>query len=345
MCVRAVSRTLVAVASLSAVAVAGVMAAGAAEVFAAEDVEVAAEEGEAGEGDAFGALLQAAERAKIEPKPEKPAPVVEEESGRAVPERELRPERGVIEIDGGRTVLLEGAHWWQMDYGVELPRWGRYAICLEYELEGLALRVQGRVGEQRVRGQLPPADAINGGERCLGSVYFEKAGPQMVSLYLPPEFDPKELRLHTIRLVPAPEGEAAEQGEDGRVELMASRATTWSENMRYEPMLGKDCLGFWTKVEDFAEWGFWLDEPGKFRVVVTQGCGAGNGGSEVAVEVGEQKVGFVVKETGGYQEWAEVEAGEVEIGEAGFHYLVVRPTKQAKGAIMDIRKVELVPVE
>ena len=49
---------------------------------------------------------------------------------------------------------------------------------------------------------------------------------------------------------------------------------------------------------DWAEWKFSVDRPGVFELEVWQGCGKGNGGSDVRVEIAGQNFDFVVDETG-----------------------------------------------
>src|SRR5882672_6358859 len=74
------------------------------------------------------------------------------------------------------------------------------------------------------------------------------------------------------------------QDSSGVIALAASNAVTHGTQLRYEPATNKNCLGYWTKVEDWADWQFKVTQPGTFEVELWQGCGQGQGGSEVAVE-------------------------------------------------------------
>src|SRR5882672_3015370 len=91
------------------------------------------------------------------------------------------------------------------------------------------------------------------------------------------------------------------QGPEGAVLLHASNAVVHGTMLRYEPITNKNCLGYWTKAEDWAEWTFEINQPGDFVLEVWQGCGKGNGRSEVAVEVGGKRFDFLVEETGHFQ--------------------------------------------
>jgi hypothetical protein len=72
----------------------------------------------------------------------------------------------------------------------------------------------------------------------------------------------------------------------GIITLEARAATTHGTQMHYEDSPLKNCLGYWLKPEDWAEWQFQISRPGTFYVEVWQGCGQGQGGSEVNVELG-----------------------------------------------------------
>src|SRR5262245_47299722 len=91
------------------------------------------------------------------------------------------------------------------------------------------------------------------------------------------------------------------QSKDGAIQLHASNAVVHGAMLRYEPQTNKNCLGFWTKAEDWADWSFEIKQAGEFEIEVWQGCGKGQGGSDVAVEVGGKRFDFVVEETGHFQ--------------------------------------------
>ena len=114
--------------------------------------------------------------------------------------------------------------------------------------------------------------------------------------------------------------------------------------MRYESKAEKNCLGYWTDPDDFAEWEFEAAKPGKYQVLITQGCGGGNAGSEVAVKIAGQEKKFTVQDTGGFQNWKEVSVGEIEIKVKGTQRLVVDPINKVKSAVCDVQKVVLKPV-
>jgi pimeloyl-ACP methyl ester carboxylesterase len=125
--------------------------------------------------------------------------------------------------------------------------------------------------------------------------------------------------------------------------LSARDAITHGTQMHYESSPVKNCLGYWFKTEDWAEWEFKVSKPGLFDIEVWQGCGQGQGGSEVAVEIGEERFTFVVEETGHFQIFLPRRIGRVTLRE-GTYRLALKPLRKQASAIMDIRQVKLLPV-
>src|SRR5712691_5425431 len=134
------------------------------------------------------------------------------------------------------------------------------------------------------------------------------------------------------------------QGEAGAITLPARDAITHGTQMHYEPSPVKNCLGYWFKTEDWAEWEFKVTRPGAFEAEVWQGCGQGQGGSEVALEVGTERFTFAVEETGHFQIFLPRRIGRVTFA-AGTYRLALKPQRKQASAIMDVRQIKLLPVE
>ena len=128
----------------------------------------------------------------------------------------------------------------------------------------------------------------------------------------------------------------------GDVRLMAKDARIHAANMRYEPQSYKNTLGFWTKPEDWADWEFEVPAVGKYEIEITQGCGKGSGGAEVAVEVAGTTLKFTVQDTGHFQNFIQRTIGVVELS-AGKQTLAVKPQTKPGAAVMDLRRVVLRP--
>jgi hypothetical protein len=133
------------------------------------------------------------------------------------------------------------------------------------------------------------------------------------------------------------------QAKDGTITLHARTATVEGFQLRFEPLPHKNTLGFWTRVDDYASFEFTVEKPGTFTVEVLQGCGKGSGGAEVELAVGDRKLTFTVKDTGGFQNFEAREVGTLTIAKPGRHTLTVRPKTKPGPAVMDLRQVTLKP--
>jgi arylsulfatase A-like enzyme len=133
------------------------------------------------------------------------------------------------------------------------------------------------------------------------------------------------------------------QSADGTVSLPARTAEVHGFQLRYEPLPHKNTLGYWTQAEDWASWEFQLTQPGTFSMEILQGCGAGQGGSEVAVSVAGQTLKMTVEDTGHFQNFKPRLIGTVRLGQAGRFTLTVKPLAKRGVAVMDLRAVTLKP--
>ncbi|MEX2670843.1 MAG: hypothetical protein WD294_01905 [Phycisphaeraceae bacterium] len=136
-----------------------------------------------------------------------------------------------------------------------------------------------------------------------------------------------------------------QDAEGGPVTLAAHDAMTHGETLRYEPQPHKNTLGYWLDTEDWAQWEVAITQPGRYRVIIQQGCGEGHGGSEAVLTIAGQKLTFNVEDTGHFQNFIEREIGYVTIREAGNHELAAKALRKATLAVMDLRMIKLEPVE
>lgn len=258
-------------------------------------------------------------------------------------ERSDLPTRGVIALAPKDGVMTNMDHWLQFDWKYKAKRPGHYQVRMHYSLDHATLGVQFKLGETRLRKTLTAAPGSR--RTYLGEVFIADASEHVLSVYAPTSALSARFDLKGVDLVPCNEGEPTlTQAADGSVILLAKDATTWSETMRYESKPEKNCLGYWTDPNDFAEWEFQLEKPGRYQVVVTHGCGGGNAGSEVAVKVGSEEKKFTVQDTGGFQKWKDITVGEIEIKAGGTQRLTVDPLNKVKSAVLDVQKVVLKPV-
>jgi arylsulfatase A-like enzyme len=133
------------------------------------------------------------------------------------------------------------------------------------------------------------------------------------------------------------------QAKNGTITIPAKSAEVHGSQLRYEPLPHKNTLGFWTNASDWASFEFTLDKLGAYEVEILQGCGAGQGGSEVEFAVGDQAVTTTVKDTGGFQAFERREIGVIKLSAAGRQTLTVKAKSKPGVAVMDLREIVLRP--
>jgi arylsulfatase A len=144
---------------------------------------------------------------------------------------------------------------------------------------------------------------------------------------------------------PNPDYTPNPQAKDGTITLHARTALVTGVMLRFEPLPHKNTLGFWVNKDDTAAFDFTVETPGTFTVEVLQGCGDKSGGAEVELAVGDEKVAFTVKETGGFQAFEARDVGTLKIEKAGRYTLTVRAKTKPGVAVMDLRQIVLKPAK
>lgn len=140
------------------------------------------------------------------------------------------------------------------------------------------------------------------------------------------------------------------QAGDGTLTMHACQATTHGEKLRFEPQPHKNTVGYWAVATDFATWKLHVDRPGEFNVGILQGCGQGQGGSEAELIVRSSlgnaaTLEFTTVDTGHFQNFIWRDLGKIQMEQAGDYELMIKPTRIAKGALMDVRMLHLSPAK
>jgi len=225
-------------------------------------------------------------------------------------------------------------------------RWGKYRVLLTYSTaapDGSEIEVE--FGGAKVAGKLKSTGSWYTYHTIdLGELYLAKDGPQTLTVRCKKKVGPAVMNLKAVILEPTCEGEEPTQAEDGTILLHGRDATVNGVKLCYEPAEKKQTLGYWTNPEDAARWDFQVTNGGEFDIEVLQGCGKGQGGSEVQISTtDDQQLSFIVEDTGHFQNFKPRVVGRVKF-EAGRRWLVVQPKKIAKAAACDIRQIRLIPV-
>ena len=228
-------------------------------------------------------------------------------------------------------------HSW--NYNASRP--GKYWVELVYALAKGKSTAMPNISSYRIQTQLEVTGEANRFRNVtLGKIYFVEPGKQKLEL----KFRGDMPRVRALILRPAPEGEPIGQEFDRSVLLHARDVTLRSTKVEYETKPHKNTVGYWVNVTDQVYWDFTMTRGGRFDVEIHQGCGKGHGGSLVALEVAGQKLEFTVKDTGHFQNFVPRKVGTVRLAKGEYRFWI-KPIMKAGGAIMDVRRIRLLPVE
>jgi len=150
------------------------------------------------------------------------------------------------------------------------------------------------------------------------------------------------LRFETPPEVDDP-GVLVRQSADGTIVLTAEDAEVYGTHARYEGRGPRGHIGFWTDPEDFVEWILLVEDGDRFDVSVLYSCEPDSAGTEYVVLVGNQKLTGLVNSTGSWRSFRRKSVGIVRL-RGGRYTLTIRPKTVPHGAVMNLRQIELKPV-
>lgn len=213
--------------------------------------------------------------------------------------------------------------------------------------QGLKLKIIQREPNQKV---LIPR--LNNRVRTI----YLATDPQKKPLTLKPGIEEWEIQLPKTKL-PQPatviiqfkeppylpiKAKVIQQDRNQSLTLDAKDAIVHGKLLRYEPQPHKNTVGYWANESDWCEWKLSLNSPGVFDVFILQGCGKGQGGSEVNLSVHNRNIKFTVEDTGHFQNFKERHIGTVKLDKTGEQTLQLKSPRKAKNAVMDVRQIRLV---
>jgi putative membrane-bound dehydrogenase-like protein len=128
--------------------------------------------------------------------------------------------------------------------------------------------------------------------------------------------------------------------EDGTIVLRASSAEIYGDLLTFESIYGN--LGYWSAANDRAAWSLSVDRPGRYEVWFDYACADGSQGNPYVLDAGKGRLEGTVAGTGTWEDYRRTKVGELELA-AGRQRLELRPVVQIKGAMIDLRAIELRP--
>lgn len=220
-------------------------------------------------------------------------------------------------------------------------RWGMYDVELTYSLESKKSKIHIQIGDKSINSEIPATNSwYKYNTVRLGKIYLPKSGQYLIDVKGVEKESASVMNFKSLVLVPTSEGkEIIQSGRN--ISLHSRDSKVNGVTLRYEPAQKKQCLGYWSNPSDWASWDFIVKEPGDYTVTVRQGCGRGHGGSKVSIISGTQKLIFNAEDTGGFQNWKNIDIGSIKLKEPGLNSLEVRPLDKKSVAVMDIQEIIL----
>ena len=226
-------------------------------------------------------------------------------------------------------------------WNYKATRWGMYDVELTYSLESKKSKIHIQIGDKSINSEIQATNSwYKYNTVRLGKIYLPKSGQYLIAVKGVEKESAVVMNFKSLVLVPTSEGkEIIQSGRN--ISLHSRDSKVNGVTLRYEPAQKKQCLGYWSNPSDWASWDFIVKEPGDYTVTVRQGCGRGHGGSKVSIISGTQKLIFNAEDTGGFQNWKNIDIGSIKLKEPGLNILEVRPLDKKSVAVMDIQEIIL----
>jgi putative heme-binding domain-containing protein len=149
-----------------------------------------------------------------------------------------------------------------------------------------------------------------------------------------PAVKPKAFPGNTPALVKA--------GKDGTLRLLATNAEVYGPRLILEETYRN--LGFWASAQDRAVWSVEVPRAGKYEVWLDHACDGSAAGNRFVIEADEVLLEGKVASTGNWDSYKRVKFGTVKLP-AGRLRLTMRSRGAIRGALIDLRAIELVPAK
>ena len=127
---------------------------------------------------------------------------------------------------------------------------------------------------------------------------------------------------------------------DGSIILPAAKAVVFGQSLHLADT--KPILGWWTHAQDRAEWQVRVERSGRYRVEFDYACHNNSAGKEFELLVGSAELVGTVPGTGTWYDLVQKEFGSLDL-QPGVHRIVLRPSGQLRGALLDLRTIRLIP--
>jgi putative membrane-bound dehydrogenase-like protein len=130
------------------------------------------------------------------------------------------------------------------------------------------------------------------------------------------------------------------KANQGRYLLRAADAAIFGDQIAFEQPFGN--IGMWHGQEDHAVWTVEVEKERSFDVWLDFACANDAAGNAFVLEGAKPELRGKVNGTGGWDKYQQLKIGTVKLA-AGNARLIFRPDAPLRGALLDLRAIQLVP--
>jgi putative membrane-bound dehydrogenase-like protein len=127
--------------------------------------------------------------------------------------------------------------------------------------------------------------------------------------------------------------------KDGIFRLLATSAAVYGPSIVIEKKY--DNFGYWSNAADQVVWTLDVPKAGSYTVWIYYACAGDSAGNTASFQSGDARLTYKVLSTGSWDDYRGRNIGELQL-KAGTQEIVVRGEGTIRGALFDLKKVELV---
>ncbi len=139
---------------------------------------------------------------------------------------------------------------------------------------------------------------------------------------------------------PGNQPDVVRPGKDRVLKLPASKAAVYGPHLVFEEKYAN--LGYWSSPQDHAVWTLELPQGATFDVWIEYACDDAVAGNAFVLGAAGQELSGKVAGTGSWDHYRRVRVGTLTLP-AGRHELTMRSQSAVRGALIDLKEIQLLP--
>jgi len=132
--------------------------------------------------------------------------------------------------------------------------------------------------------------------------------------------------------------EIVKTGGDGSLKLLASNASIFGKTLVFEEKYKN--LGYWASPDDQAIWSIDVAKEGRFDIWIDYACETA--GNSFTLQTGDARLTHKVNGTASWELYRRAKIGTLRLA-TGRHDVVMRPEGVIRGALIDLKEIDLIP--